>query len=785
MSLLAKRLLMLLMGCLAALMAWPCLLMIQFLQPRLPSYLVLTILQGLVFGLIFGAVFGSFEGIAVSSRPKAWRGMVFGAVFGLASGSLGMLAGQGFLLLSANQLFRSQSLQFSIGLTIANGLGWMLVGLFVALIEGLRARSGRKCLIGLAGGLLGGLIGGATMQSLMLLFPDNSLALLSGLLIFGLALAMFYSLFERRFSAGTLRLLNGPLKGKDYPVSKNRMVIGSDDACDIVLKGYPEVLARHAELRIRKQKLLIVKLDKAAKLLVNDDVTSETSLRREDVIALGKARFFFGYLPLLLCVFLLPLPGISAQATQPAQAARSDTNSGVVITQIDSSKLLLNQSIRLFVDAPQLRDAAQLADSLRILESPDGQNYSEQTVLSVDRSASRTEGISFFFLLDNSGSMWENLSGQASTVAADWRINHARQAIQNFLGSVSDKDRVGLAVFNSRYWLVQACSSNVSPIIGALDELERPKPEDAYTELYTSVQLALRSFGEAGRRRVLIVLSDGENYPYYERTGKPNPQFGDYLATPAELIEAAAIEGISIYSLRLGPDKDSAIAHVARQAGGAVFDANNQYDMENIYESIRQRVLDEYSIVYRAAMFQGGPRQVRLELGQASGQNNGQSLSTERQYWAGTILGWNRSEPHWYYLVFIFGPMLLIAAFVVFKLEKESSEASLQLLYGFKHMPTKVFTLGSNQTIIGGSAKADLTIAGNPALKEQHATILFDEKSGNYTIVGEADLTVNNKTVTRKRLEAGDVINMAGTVVVFDDKLTRQTGGDKPGSVKR
>lgn len=763
MSLLTKRLLLLLMGLLAALMAWPGLLMIQFIQARLPSYLVLTILQGLVFGLIFGAVFGSFEGIAVSSRPKALRGLIFGAVFGLASGALGMLAGQAFLLLTANWLFRSQSMQFNLGLAIANGLGWMLVGVSVALIEGLRARSGRKCLIGLAGGILGGMIGGATMQSLMRLFPDNRLALLAGLAIFGLALALFYSLFERRFSAGTLRLLNGPLKGKDYPISKSRMIIGSDDACDIVLKGYPDVLARHAELRIRKQKPGIAKLDKGASLLVNDEATVEAGLRREDVIAVGKARFFFGYLPLLLCLLLVAGPAASAQSPG------LDSGTGVVITQIDSSRLLLGQSIRLFVDAPHIQDVDRLAASLRILESPDGSNFKEQPVLSVARGTSRTEGISFFFLLDNSGSMWDDLAGKPSSIASDLRINHARQAIQNFLGSVSDQDRVGLAVFNSRYWQVQACSNNVTPIISALDELERPKTEDAYTELYSSVRLALHNFGESGRRRVLIVLSDGENYPYYERSGKESPQFGTYLASPTELVEGAAIEGISIYSVRLGPDKDDAIGQVARQAGGAVFDADNQDQMENIYARIRQRVLDEYSVTYRAAMFQGGPRQVRLEIDQAGSP----ALATERQYWAGTILGWNRSEPRWYYLLCLIVPILLIAALIIFKLEKESSEASLQLLYGFKHMPTRIFTLGGNQTVIGGGAKADLTIAGNPALREQHATILFDEKSGAYTVVGNADLTVNNKSVTRKRLEAGDVINMAGTVVVFDDKLAK------------
>ncbi|MBU0934561.1 MAG: VWA domain-containing protein [Spirochaetes bacterium] len=769
MSLTIKRILMLFMGALAASISWPVLLFIQYHKAGFPSYLIFTMVQGMILGLVFGAVFGSFEGIVVSSRRKAFLGMLFGAAFGLFSGALGMLAGQGFLLLAANSLFRSQADRLYRGLVFANGIGWVLIGLFVALVEGLRSRSPRKLLIGLIGGVCGGLAGGTILQLLLLYFPGSSLWLLAGLILFGLALAGFYSFFENRFSAGTLKLLNGAIKGKEYQLTKRETVIGSDNGCDIVLAGYPGVLPRHAVVKLSGRRASIAALDKKASLLVNDEAAAESPLRREDVFALGKAKFFFGFLPALLVLLLFSRQPLAAQSLTEA----AGNGPAARITQIDSGRLLTEQTIRLFVDASRIGsgiDITTARDYFKVLESADGSNYQDVEVTKVERNTARDEGISFFFLLDNSGSMWDNLDGQASADPSALRVTHAVNAIRSFLGSVSTRDRVGLAVFNTRYSLVQESSTSIAGINAALEALSRPESADAYTELYNSVGQAMSNFGEAGRRRVLIVLSDGENYPYLTRTGTDSPQFGSQLASAGELVPQAEFEGISIYSVRLGPQRDSIIGDIALMSGGQVFDAANQNEMENVYATIRRQVLEEYTVSYRAPMLDSSTRTVKLQYLDSSNQVLAESQP--RSYYAGNLLGGGGGSPHWYHLLFILIPSALIALFMLFRLEKESSQAALQLLAGYKDMQTKVFKLNHAQTIIGGGAKADVTIAGNRALKDQHATILFDKDSGSYTVAG-ADLMVNNKPVSRRRLEAGDVINMAGTIVVFDDKLSR------------
>ena len=48
--------------------------------------------------------------------------------------------------------------------------------------------------------------------------------------------------------------------------------------------------------------------------------------------------------------------------------------------------------------------------------------------------------------------------------------------------------------------------------------------------------------------------------------------------------------------------------------------------------------------------------------------------------------------------------------------------------------------LGSAITVIGGSRSADLTIVGNPGVKEEHATILYDARKKTYTLVASVHM---------------------------------------------
>jgi len=104
------------------------------------------------------------------------------------------------------------------------------------------------------------------------------------------------------------------------------------------------------------------------------------------------------------------------------------------------------------------------------------------------------------------------------------------------------------------------------------------------------------------------------------------------------------------------------------------------------------------------------------------------------------------------------------------KFEKKRGPATLEVLKTrVGRAQTRMLPLGTAKTVIGGSRSADLTIAGNPGIKERHATVVYDAKKKAYTVVGSGNLTVNNRPVKTKVLEPGDVIDVGGATIVFDD----------------
>ena len=89
-----------------------------------------------------------------------------------------------------------------------------------------------------------------------------------------------------------------------------------------------------------------------------------------------------------------------------------------------------------------------------------------------------------------------------------------------------------------------------------------------------------------------------------------------------------------------------------------------------------------------------------------------------------------------------------------------------------------MFNVG-DRTVIGADATADITIAGDSKLEKSPVTIVKDKTTGLFTIMSDEAILVNNRRVTRKGLESGDVINFNGTIAVFDDAEPAKGSGRK------
>jgi Ca-activated chloride channel homolog len=440
----------------------------------------------------------------------------------------------------------------------------------------------------------------------------------------------------------------------------------------------------------------------------------------------------------------------------------------VRLSQIDTSRLLPAQNVRLYVSVTddQGNPVEGLgAQSFRIFESPDGENFQRIEDMSEFKpGAASAEGITFLLLIDNSGSMYDTLSGRATEEAGRMRITHAKNAVRTFLGSMSQpKDKVGLVAYNTSYTLLAAPSADKNQVVDSLEGIERPDSEQAYTELYAALTLAVEDFRGFAGRKAIVILSDGENYPYLEYSGKPHPVFGEKIYRYTEPIRSCQEAGISVYAVNFAAEKDPNLEAIAVETGGTVFDARDQEELARVYRRIHRQVAGEYLIGYRATMAPAQQKYVRVQV-----QEDGQSRT--RFYFSSTVFGVPRERLGILLVIPLVLAFVLLWLITLLKFEKKKGPATLEVLKTrVGRAQTRVMPLSSSKTVIGGGRSADLTIVGNPRLKEQHATVIFDAKKKAYTVVGSGDLRVNNRPVKTKVLEPGDVIDVEGATIVFDD----------------
>jgi len=277
------------------------------------------------------------------------------------------------------------------------------------------------------------------------------------------------------------------------------------------------------------------------------------------------------------------------------------------LAQIDASRLLLAQEVDLYVGVTG-EDGRPLgglpAEAFRVYESADGRDYREVPELSAFRpAAGASEGITFLMLIDNSGSMYDSVRGGKTSDPALMRITHAKEAVRSFLTSMTGPaDRVGLAAYNTFYRALVAPGQDRERVAGSLEGILRPEAEEAYTELYASLTLAVRQFAGARGRKAVIILSDGENFPYAQHSGKPHPEFRDKIFAYTEPIRACLEEGITVYAVNFGPIRDPRLRDIAVETGGKVFDASNRAELAGVYRRIHEQVAAEYRLTYRAGM---------------------------------------------------------------------------------------------------------------------------------------------------------------------------------------
>ncbi|MGO9412301.1 MAG: FHA domain-containing protein [Spirochaetia bacterium] len=295
MTTMSSKLIILALGFLGGIAAWPAAELVLYYQGSFPSYLAFLALLGAVVGALMGAFFGAAEGITSRIKKRIPTGILLGALVGCLGGAAGALVGQAALWLFGGIFLLSYRNMQSVVLPVSRAIGWAVLGIFVGAAEGVRALSPKKIAVGVLGGLLGGMVGGFALEYSRLLLPGFALFRLLGLVILGLAIGFFYGLIEQGMSFGVLRILAGELKGKEFLLTERRVRIGRSPRNEIALPAYEDLADVQADIRVRKGEPVIKNLEPKVAMLVNEEKVQERKLKLGDVIKIGSARIFYKF----------------------------------------------------------------------------------------------------------------------------------------------------------------------------------------------------------------------------------------------------------------------------------------------------------------------------------------------------------------------------------------------------------------------------------------------------------------------------------------------------------
>lgn len=221
-----------------------------------PGLLLFMVTAGLV-GLCIGATDGALS----RAWRRAFRSALVGLLVGCAGGLVALIpAGLVFSLGSslAQQASDGTSLQLS-GFPLfihimGRGLAWSVAGMAAGLGQGVALKSRRLLLNGLLGGAVGALLGGVLFDPLDLLVHHLTHTVVAwpsrmvGLALVGAGAGLMMGLVELLVRESWVRVLTGPIAGKEFMLYRDPTWIGSSPKCEIFLFKDPLVAPRHAAI---------------------------------------------------------------------------------------------------------------------------------------------------------------------------------------------------------------------------------------------------------------------------------------------------------------------------------------------------------------------------------------------------------------------------------------------------------------------------------------------------------------------------------------------------------
>lgn len=184
-----------------------------------------------------------------------------------------------------------QEVQMTGSQVLVRGLCWGLVGALLGLAQGIALGSLKKLRNALLGGLAGGLVGGLLFDPISTTLQIGWASRLLAIVIIGGLTGLMIGIVEGVLKDAWLRVLKGPLAGKEFVLYRNPTVLGSSPKCEIYLFKDEAVEPRHASISSDGGRYTLKDLGTQAGTHLNDARVTQRPLRKGDRIRIGKTVF--------------------------------------------------------------------------------------------------------------------------------------------------------------------------------------------------------------------------------------------------------------------------------------------------------------------------------------------------------------------------------------------------------------------------------------------------------------------------------------------------------------
>lgn len=251
-----------------------------------------------VIAAFVGLFLGASDGMLCRLPRRAFIAGFFGALIGLVGGFISSIFAE-IIYAPLTQFAQEKEGALSFALQMSGrGIAWSAAGMAMGLGQGVALRSQRLLLYGFLGGIIGGLFGGLVFDPIAFVFGDgvNPSAHISralGVAVVGAGIGFMIGMVELLARDSWLRMLKGPLAGKEFLIFRDTMKIGASPTSDIYLFNDDKVASHHATLRIIGENTEIENHSSSNPLMVNDRIVEKTRIRNSDQIQIGQTIFTY------------------------------------------------------------------------------------------------------------------------------------------------------------------------------------------------------------------------------------------------------------------------------------------------------------------------------------------------------------------------------------------------------------------------------------------------------------------------------------------------------------